>query len=144
MNWVASFVCIFNILKKFKRGRSFWCCINLYPLDRIKFVPSTTRFQLHNLPSKVLRTFWQSNKNLERNDWRAGFGGEFWNSSARNIANRTFDIFLQRADIAVADLTITHKRTEVVDFTVSFMNTGEKWTDTNCFFGWFVRISSPH
>ena len=34
-------------------------------------------------------------------------------------------IFLQRADIAVADLTITHKRTEVVDFTVSFMNTGE-------------------
>lgn len=33
-------------------------------------------------------------------------------------------IYLQKADIAVVDLTITYEREQVVDFTIPFMNTG--------------------
>lgn len=35
-------------------------------------------------------------------------------------------IFLQKADIAIADLTITYDREQAVDFTMPFMNLGKQ------------------
>ena len=35
-------------------------------------------------------------------------------------------LFLQEADLAVADLTITYEREQGVDFTMPFMNLGER------------------
>ena len=39
--------------------------------------------------------------------------------------NKTFFYLLQKADLAVADLTITYEREQGVDFTMPFMNLGE-------------------
>ena len=38
---------------------------------------------------------------------------------------RILSLFLQKADLAVADLTITYEREQGVDFTMPFMNLGE-------------------
>jgi hypothetical protein len=34
-------------------------------------------------------------------------------------------LFFQRADLAICDLTITHEREQMIDFTMPFMNLGE-------------------
>lgn len=37
------------------------------------------------------------------------------------------NIFFQRADIAIADLTITYEREQAVDFTMPFMSLGKSY-----------------
>jgi hypothetical protein len=34
-------------------------------------------------------------------------------------------LLFQRADLAICDLTITHEREQLIDFTMPFMNLGE-------------------
>ena len=43
----------------------------------------------------------------------------------RKLIDEIFSLFSQKADLAIADLTITYEREQAVDFTMPFMNLGK-------------------
>lgn len=49
-----------------------------------------------------------------------------WPLSAELLYDCTNVQLLQKADIAIADLTITYDREQAVDFTMPFMNLGKQ------------------
>ena len=54
---------------------------------------------------------------------------------------RILSLFLQKADLAVADLTITYEREQGVDFTMPFMNLGE---NPSSIYNWAISHILEH
>ena len=61
--------------------------------------------------------------NKETGEWN-GLMGELLAQVRHNIRDLKTVIPLQKADLAIADLTITYEREQAVDFSMPFMNLG--------------------
>jgi hypothetical protein len=49
---------------------------------------------------------------------------------------------IQRADLAIADLTITYDREQAVDFTMPFMNLGKSFAYASCVMRLYTYITA--
>uniref|UniRef100_A0A1A9VGY6 Ionotropic glutamate receptor C-terminal domain-containing protein n=1 Tax=Glossina austeni TaxID=7395 RepID=A0A1A9VGY6_GLOAU len=84
------------------------------------------------VPNKPYASLVESHKKLDGNSQYEGYGIDLIKELADKLGfNFTFinggndyDKLLQRADLAVTDLTITSEREEVIDFSIPFMNLG--------------------